>query len=110
MAIEMRQEFGVAHWSGDRCTGLIDQDGGCTHDITAGACSVSRLDGVAGRAGDALILKGALLRHALGKVTRQQGDRIVAPLTVPGILHALLVDEHVDVFQIPRSTEAIGVH
>ena len=80
-----------------------------SHDIAAGAGGVGGLDGVAGGAGDALVLKGAFFRHALRQVAGEQGDGVVAALAMAGELHAFLVDEGVDVLQIPGRAEAVGM-
>src|ERR1700691_2066274 len=65
---------------------------------------------MARRAGDAFLLEGSLLGHSLGQVAGEQGDRAVAALAVTRVLYALLVDQRVDVLQIPGGAEAVRVH
>ena len=105
--VEMSQDVGVGDRAGDGRTVFIDEDGGSSHDIAAGASGVGGEDGVAGGAGDALVFKGALLRHSLGQIAGEQGDGVVAAFTVTRELHALFVDEHVDVLEIPGLAEAV---
>ena len=109
MAIEVGQDFSVGDRAGDGSAVFIDHDGRNAHHVAAGAGGVGGLDGVTGGAGDALVLEGALLGHALGQVAGEQGHGIVAAFAVARELHPFLVDEHVDVFQIPGGTEAVGV-
>ncbi len=75
MAIEMGQDLRVGDGPGDGRALFIDQHGRDSHDIAAGSDGVGGLDGVAGRAGDALVLKGPLLRHALRKVAAEAAPR-----------------------------------
>ena len=92
------------------CAVFIHEDSGNAHDVAAGAGCVSGLDGVAGGAGDAFLFEGALLRHSLREVAGEQRDGIVAAFAVAGELHAFLVDEHVDVLQIPGGAEGVGMN
>ena len=65
VAIEVAEDIGVGNGAGDWRAFFVDKDRGDAHDVTAGAGGVSGLDGVADGAGDAFILEGALLGHAL---------------------------------------------
>ncbi len=110
MAVEVGEDFGVGNGAGDGRAGFVYQYGGDAHDVATGSGGVRRDDGVAGGAGDAFLLKWALFGHALRKVAGEQGDGVVAAFAVAGELHAFLVNEGVDVFQIPGGAEAIGMH
>ena len=54
--------------------------------------------------------KGRFFGMPCDRSPREQGDRVVAALAVARVLHALLVDERVDVLQIPGGAEAVGVN
>ncbi len=110
VAVEVREDFGVGDWPGDGLAAGVNEDCGDAHNVAAGAGGIDRLDGMAGGAGDAFILKGTLFGHALGEIAGEQRDGIVAALAVARILDALLVDEHVDVLQIPGISEGVGVN
>ena len=110
MAVEVGEDFGVGDRASDGCAFFVDEDRGGSHDIAAGAGRVCGLDGVAGGAGDAFILEGAFLRHALREVAGEERDGVVAAFAMARELHALLIDEHVDVLEVPGSAEAIGVN
>ena len=71
------------------CALFVDEDGGDAHDVAAGAGGVRGLDGVAGGAGDAFILEGALLGHALREIAGEERDGIVAAFAVARVLDAL---------------------
>src|SRR5665213_561342 len=71
MTIKVRQNLCVGHRATDGSSVFIDQHGRDAHDVTAGSRSVGRLNRVAGGAGDALVLKGTLVRHALRKAARE---------------------------------------
>ena len=93
VAVEVGEDLGVGDGAGDGRAGFIDEDGGDAHDVAAGSGGVSGDDGVAGGAGDAFLLEGALFGHALRQVAGEQGDRVVAAFAMAGVLDALLVDE-----------------
>ena len=82
VAIEVAEDFGVGDGAGDGRAFFIDQHCRNSHDVAARSGGVSRLDGVADRAGDAFILKGAFLGHALGEVAGEKRDGIVAAFAV----------------------------
>ena len=109
VAVEVSEDFGVGDGAGDGLIVFVDQDGGRAHDVAAGADGGDLLDGVAGGAGDAFVLKGALFGHALGEIAGEQGDGVVAALAMAGVLNAFFVDEGVDVFEVPEGAEAVGV-
>ena len=106
----MSEDFGVGDGAGDGRAVFVDQDGGRAHDVAAGSGGVSGNDGMAGGAGESFVLEGALDRHALREIAGEQGNRIVAALAMAGELDALLVDERVDVLEIPGRAEAVGVN
>jgi hypothetical protein len=110
VAVEVGEDLGVGDGAGDGRAGFIDQHGRDAHDVAAGAGGVCGLDGVADRAGHALLLEGALLRHSLRQVAGEQRDRVVAALAVARVLHALFVDEGIHIFQVPGGAEAVRVH
>src|SRR5215472_5402486 len=110
VAVEVGEDFSVCDGAGDGSALVIDQDGGVAHDVAAGSGCVSGLHGVAGGTGDAFVLKGARFGHALGEVAGEKRDGVVATLAVARELHALLVNERVDVLEVPRGAEGVGVH
>src|SRR5580692_1327050 len=107
VAIQMSEDVGVGDGACDGRPVWVDEDRGRAHDVAAGSSGVSGDDGVAGRAGDALVLKGALFGHALREVSGEKGDGVVAAFAMAGELYTLLVDEHVDVLEIPGLAEAV---
>ncbi len=54
--------------------------------------------------------KGRFLGMPCDRSPEKQRDGVVAALAVARVLHALLIDEHVDVLQIPGRAEAVGVN
>ena len=110
VAIEVRENFGIRDGTRYRLTLFVDEDCGHSHDVAAGAGGVRRLDGVADGAGDAFLLEGTLFGHALGEIAGEEGDGVVATLAVARELDPLLIDEHVDVLQVPGLPEAVGVN
>jgi hypothetical protein len=110
VAVEVGQDFGVGDGASNRRALLVHQDGRNAHHVAADSGGVGRLNRVAGGAGDAFVFERTLFGHALREIAGEQGDRVMATFAVAGELHALLVDHHVDVLQIPGGAEAVGVH
>src|SRR3569833_2469587 len=106
----MAENLRVRNRAGHRGALIVDKYGRRRHHVAAGAGGVSGLDRVAGSTGDAFVFERTCLRHALGEVSGEESDRVVAALAVARELDSLFADEQVHVLQIPGLTEAVRVN
>ena len=105
----MLQNLGVRDLPGNGLAAFIDKDSGRSHDVAACAAGVDLCDGVADRAGHAILIVRALLWCTLGQHAGKESDGIVTAFTMTRVLDTLLRCEKIDVAQVVRDTIGVGV-
>jgi hypothetical protein len=109
LPIEVGKDLPIGDFASDRLAVFIDQYGGNTHDVAAGAARVDLLDGVADGAGDAILVIGALLRRPLRQRSGNDRDRVVTTLAVAGEFNSFGVVQQGDIFEVIRYAIGVGV-
>lgn len=109
MAVEVRKYLGVGDRVADGVSGGVDQDGGNSQNEAARSARIHLLDGVANRAGYAVLIVGPLLWCAWCNGAIRDGDGIMAPFAMARELDALLGIQQIDVLEIPGGALCVGV-
>src|SRR4051794_20604931 len=87
-----------------------EHHGGDSHNVASRPAGVLNLgDGMAGHAGDAIIVKAAVYFGTFSERAGKQGDRVMASFAMARVLDPLGVYQHVHVLHIERISERISV-
>src|SRR6266702_1739209 len=109
VAVKVSEDLAVGDLAGDWLAVFVDQYSGHAHNVAAGAAGVDLLDGVADRAGDAILIIRTLLRRALCQGSGHDRDWVVTTLAVAGKFNSFGVIQQRHIFEVIRDAIGVGV-
>jgi hypothetical protein len=110
VAIGVSEDLRIRNQAGNPVSLFIDHDGRNGHnETTVAQPGLHALDGMAGGAGQAVAIEGAVHGRAGGNRTGQNTNRIMATIAVACEFDALGADKNVDAGAVERGAEGVGV-
>ena len=110
VTVQVGEDLGVGRNTRKTIAFIVDEHSGDAHGVAAVTeWRLNLLDGVAGHAGKAILVELTINDCVLGEASGEDGDGVVAAVTVAGEFNTLGVDEDVDAGPIEGCAKAVAM-